>query len=154
MAEPDVKHATFVFERVCAAPVERVFQALSDAAERAKWGTPSESAVFFYEATDFRVGGRDVFRCGSKEDPQFRGVTTYCDIVPNQRIVSSEVIEVNGEAILISLLTTTLEPIDAGAKVILTAQVVSLKGDDMIQGAKTGHTAAMDNLAEAMAGRP
>lgn len=150
MADPDLKHATLVFERICAAPVDRVFQALSDAAERAKWGTPSESAIFFYEATDFRVGGRDVFRCGSKDDPQFRGVTTYCDIVPNRGIVSSEVIEVNGAPILISLLTTTLEPVDAGTKVVLTAQLVSLKGDDMIQGAKMGQNAAMDNLVAAM----
>ncbi len=53
MADPDLQRATLLFERICAAPVDRVFQALSDAAERAKWGTPLESAIFFCAAKGF-----------------------------------------------------------------------------------------------------
>lgn len=51
---------------------------------------------------DFRIGGRDVFRCGSMDDPQFRGATTSCHIIPNRRIVSTEVIEIKSTPILIS----------------------------------------------------
>jgi uncharacterized protein YndB with AHSA1/START domain len=144
------KHATLVFERFCAANVARVFAALADPVERAGWGTPSETAALIYDATDFRVGGRDLFRCGSKDNPQYRGITTYYDIVPDLRIISSEVVEVQGRTVLISLLTMTLEPEGPGTKIKLTAQVVSLGGDDMIEGAKFGNNAALDNLVAAM----
>ena len=150
MTTAGLRHATLVFERTCAAPVERVFAALGDAAERARWGTPSETATLIYDEADFRVGGRDVFRCGAKRNPEFLGVTTYYDIVPNQRIISSETVQKAGSKLLISMTTTTLTPEGAGTKVILTTQLVSLDGDGMIAGAKLGHNAALDNLVEAM----
>src|SRR5579871_3037130 len=62
-----VIHAKLVFKRACAAPVKTVFAAFADPAERERWGAPSENAAFFYEETDFRAGGRDVFRCGAKK---------------------------------------------------------------------------------------
>jgi uncharacterized protein YndB with AHSA1/START domain len=68
MTAQNLKHATFVFEWTCAAPVERVFAAFANPVERANWGTPSESAAFIHDEADFRVGGRDVFRCGAKND--------------------------------------------------------------------------------------
>jgi hypothetical protein len=43
-----------------------------------------------------------------------------------------------------------VEPQGAGTKVRLTTQVVSLAGDKMIEGAKFGHDAALDNLVAAM----
>lgn len=144
------QHATLVFERFCPAPVERVFAALADPVERASWGTPSETAAFAYDETDFRVGGRDVFRCGSKSNPQYRGVTTYYDIVPNSCIVSSEVIETAGCKLLISMTTTALTPESTGTKIVMTTQLVALQGKDMIEGAKTGNNAALDNLVKAL----
>ena len=150
MTAQQPKHATLTFERKCAADTARVFAALADPVERARWGTPSEFAALIYDETDFRVGGRDVFRCGSKANPQYRGVTTYYDIVPHQRIISSETVEVGGKTVLISMLTMTLEPEGPGTKVMLTAQVTSLDGDNMIEGAKFGNNAALDNLVEAM----
>jgi uncharacterized protein YndB with AHSA1/START domain len=150
ITQPEPRHATFVFERVCSANVARVFAALADPVERAGWGTPSDTAVLVYDAVDFRVGGRDLFRCGSKDNPQYRGITTYYDILPDQRIISSEVVEVSGRTVLISMLTMMLEPDGSGTKIKLTAQVTSLDGDNMIEGAKFGNNAALDNLVAAM----
>jgi uncharacterized protein YndB with AHSA1/START domain len=150
MISPDLKHATLVFERVCAAPVERVFAAFADPAERASWGAPSDTAAFIYDKVDFREGGIDVFRCGDKSNPQYRGVTTYHDIVSNERIISSEIIETQGKKLLITMATTTFEPEGAGTRVIVTAQLTSLVGDDMLNGAKFGHDASLNNLVEAM----
>lgn len=150
MTSQDIKHATLVFECTCAANTARVFVALADPVERASWGTPSETAALIYDAADFRVGGRDIFCCGAKDNLQYRGVTTYYDIVPGQRIVSSETVEIQGRTVLISMSTMTLEPEGAGTKVGLTAQVISLDGDNMIEGAKFGNNAALDNLVETM----
>ncbi|MDE2166292.1 MAG: SRPBCC domain-containing protein [Alphaproteobacteria bacterium] len=77
-------------------------------------------------------------------------MTKYYDIVPNQRIVSSEVVETQGTKLLITMSTTTFEPEGAGTKVVVTAQLTSLAGDDMLNGAKFGHNASLDNLVEAM----
>jgi uncharacterized protein YndB with AHSA1/START domain len=100
-----VYHATLILERTSSAPVKRLFAALADAEERAKWGTPSETATFTYDATDFRVGGKDVFLCGAKNDPQFHGVTSYFDIVPDTRIVSVETIATGGKTLFVTLTT-------------------------------------------------
>jgi uncharacterized protein YndB with AHSA1/START domain len=150
MPSQDLKHATLVFERICAAPVERVFAAFANPEERTSWGTPSETAAFIYDKVDFREGGVDVFRCGDKSDPQYRGVTTYYDIVPNQRIISSEVVETQGKKLLITMATTTFEPEGTGTKVTVTAQLTSLAGEDVLNGATFGHNASLDNLVEAM----
>jgi uncharacterized protein YndB with AHSA1/START domain len=150
MTSQDLKHETLVFEQFCPAPVARVFAAFADPEERANWGTPSETAAFIYDKVDFREGGRDEFRCGDKNNPQYRGVTTYYDIVPNERIVSSEIVETQGRKLLISMATTTLEPEGTGTKVTVTVQLTSLTGDGMLKGAEFGHNASLDNLVQAM----
>ena len=148
-AEPLI-HATLVFERICAAPVARVFAALANPVERASWGTPSGNATLVCDETDFRVGGHDIFRCGSKADPEYRGVTTYYDIVPGQRIISSEIMKMGDVKLLISMSTTVLAAEKTGTKVTVTIQLISLGGDDMLGGAETGYNASLDNLAKAV----
>lgn len=146
----DVQHATFVFARTSEAPVERVFAALENPVERAQWGVPSDKAALVYEQADFREGGSDVFRCGPKHDPQYRGVTTYLDIVPNERIVSTELVETNGRKLLATMSTTTLEARSGGTNITVTIQVTSFGGEDMINGAKNGTGASLDNLVKAL----
>jgi hypothetical protein len=46
--------------------------------------------------------------------------------------------------------TTVLAPEKTGTKVTVTLQLISLAGDDMLDGAETGYSASLDNLAEAM----
>jgi len=150
MTSQQLKHATLVLERTCAAPVESVFAAFANPEERAKWGAPSETAAFVYDKVDFHEGGVDVFRCGDKSNPQYRGVTTYYDIVPNKRIVSSEVVETQGRRLLISMATTTFEAEGSGTRVVVTVQLTSFAGEDMLNGAKFGHNSSLDNLVTMM----
>ena len=96
MEKQPIAHATIVLERDISASADRVFAALADPRERASWGVPSDTAVLIYDATDFRVGGADHFRCGSRDDPKFHGHTVYTAIVPGQSIVSSETVTVGG----------------------------------------------------------
>lgn len=150
MTDQDLKHATLTIERTCAAPLERVFAAFADPVERASWGNPSETSAFVYDEVDFREGGMDVFHCGDKRDPQYRGITRYYDIVPNERIVSSEIVAVQGRKLLITMATVTFEPEGGATKVTITAQLTSLAGEQMLKGAEIGHNAALDNLVTAM----
>jgi uncharacterized protein YndB with AHSA1/START domain len=63
-----LQHATIVLERTYRAPLEQVFSEFADPVARARWSPPSND-VLIYDQTNFRVGGRDVFRCGPKDDP-------------------------------------------------------------------------------------
>jgi uncharacterized protein YndB with AHSA1/START domain len=139
-------HETLVFEREIAAPIEKVFAALADPVERAKWGKPSDGSVLIYDEEDFREGGQDRFRCGAKTDPNIHGVTRYLDIVTNQRIVSSETIEMNGKRLCASL--TTVEFVAEGDKTKLksTTQLASFIGVDMVKGHRSGTNDSLDNL--------
>jgi uncharacterized protein YndB with AHSA1/START domain len=84
-----LQHATLTFERVVPAPLKDVFHALSDVNARAAWGAPSDTAVVLYDASDFRVGGVDRYRCGARANPNIRGTTWYTDIIADKRIVSA-----------------------------------------------------------------
>ncbi|HEX3666542.1 MAG TPA: SRPBCC domain-containing protein [Rhizomicrobium sp.] len=150
MTSHDLKHATLIFERICPAPVARVFAALADPEARANWGAPSEATALIYDKVDFREGGRDEFRCGDRSDPQYRGVTSYHDIVPDERIISSEIVEAKERKLLISMSTITLEPQGGGTKIIVTLQLTSLAGEGMLEGARFGHNASLDNLVKSM----
>jgi uncharacterized protein YndB with AHSA1/START domain len=142
----EIRHQTFVFERRCPASVPVVFDMLADPVKRARWSAPSDTAAFVYEAVDWREGGEDVFRCGSKDNPQYTGRTTYISIVPASRIVSMEVVEAGGRKLMASLITTELEAVGDATNLRMTVQVTSFAGDDMLKGTSTGNNASLDNL--------
>jgi uncharacterized protein YndB with AHSA1/START domain len=109
-------------------------------------GAPSDNAVLIYDEADFREGGQDRFRCGSKANPNIHGTTHYLEIIDGSRIVSSETIVMDGKRLCASL--TTLEVISHGGKTKLksTTQIASFLGEDMVKGYQTGTNASLDNL--------
>jgi hypothetical protein len=86
-------HATIVVKHTVNVPVARAYGAFANAREREAWAAPSGTAIFIYDETDFRIGGRDIARCGAKDEPRFRVEARYVDIVPLRRIVSTETIQ-------------------------------------------------------------
>jgi uncharacterized protein YndB with AHSA1/START domain len=146
MTDDSTQHGTVVFERTYDAPISRVYAALADPVARARWSAPSDTSIFVYDEADFRVGGRDIFRCDSRSDPRHRGETRYHDIVPERRIVSTEVVDELDQRLSVAVITVELERKDERTKLKLTVQVVSLDGPGMIEGTKAGYTDALDNL--------
>jgi uncharacterized protein YndB with AHSA1/START domain len=141
-------HKTLIFEREVAAPAEAVFAAFADPVARAAWGTPSDTAIVIYDEADFRDGGRDRFRCGSKTDPNIHGATHYLEITANRRIVSTETITVDGKRLCASLTTLELTPNGRNTKLKNTTQLASFIGQDMVNGHSTGTNASLDNLVK------
>ena len=141
------QHATIKLEHSYAAPLERVFSEFADPVARARWSAPSNDALIYDEA-DFRVGGKDVFRCGPKGNPKFRGETRYLHIVPNARVVSSETVDMDGQRLAVALTTLDFEPTDDGTNLTVTLQIVSFAGPDMIHGYESGNKSALNNLAQ------
>lgn len=150
--ESSVVHATLVFERSIAAPVDRVFAAYSDLDERLKWGAPSENTALIYDKADFREGGEDHVRCGPKSDPNIEVTTRYLDIVAGRRIVSSETIRMGGNRLSASLSTLELEPQGEGTRLRTTIQLASFVGQQMVDGHTNGTNASLDNLVRYFGG--
>jgi uncharacterized protein YndB with AHSA1/START domain len=147
-----LRHATIALERTYWAPLERVFSEFADPVARARWSPPSND-VLIYDQTDFRPGGRDLFRCGPKNDPQFRGETLYHVIVPNKHVVSSETLDADGQRLAVSLNTLDFEGTGGSTKLSITVQVVSLVGAGMLEGYESGNKSALENLARYLSGK-
>lgn len=148
MTDVTTHHGTVVVEHRINAPVARVWAAFANAKERERWGAPSDTAVFLYEEADFRVGGRDVARCGAKEDPRFRVEARYVDIVPERRVVWTETISEAGQRMLAANLTTLeITPDRTATRLRVTVQVTSFVGAGMVENTKAGHTGSLASMA-------
>ncbi len=147
MDSATVQHETLTFKRQYTATPDAVFSTYADVEVRARWSAPSDSAVFIYTENDFRVGGIDHFRCGDKRAPQYEGEVRYEDIVSGKRIIYSEAIKAFGKRLSVSLVTWEIVPRATGSRLLVTVQIASLVGDDMIAGTRVGMNAALDNLA-------
>ncbi len=140
------EHETFVLERVYDAPPTRVFAAWADPAARAQWSAPSADQGIEYLATDFRVGGRDVSRCGPAGDLRIRVEARYHDIVADRRLVFAESVAFEETPLSVSLITVVFAAEGAGTRLTLTDQIAALDGSDMVAGSKAGLGAALENL--------
>ena len=141
-----LQHATIRLQHSYSAPLEKVFSEFADPVARARWSAPSPDELIYDEA-DFRIGGKDMFRCGPQGYPKFRGETRYLDIVPNGRVVSSETVDVDGQRHAVALVTLDFEPIEDGTNLTVTIQMVSFVGPDMIHGYESGNKSALKNLS-------
>ena len=144
------RHDMIGLERTYPASPARVFAAWADPSTRLRWAVPKGQALVFDE-TDFRVGCRDVSRCGDPGDLRYRLMTLYEDIRADRRLVMTERCW-EGETLLsVALITVEIEPVAAGSRLTLTNQIVALDGGGMIDGSRHGWNAALDNLGEELA---
>ena len=139
-----VVHDTILLEHIYAFPVSDV--AWKDPAARIVWGPPSDSEALEYESTDYRVGGSDVLRCGSKGNLNFHVETVYLDIVHEARVVNTETVSNEGGILSAALLTTEFEAVEPGTRLRLAIQIASFVGEGMVTGNREGNQIAMANL--------
>lgn len=116
------------------------------------WCPPADKAQV-YDQVDFRVGGRDLYRCGAPESLDFHGVVDYAAIEPQQMIVHTDIVSAGPDTLAAALLTWTFEAVDQGTRVHLTDQVTSFVGEGMIDGHRNGHTTALKQLADYVGSR-
>lgn len=148
---PAVVHDTIVLEQDFGAAPEQVWAAFESAESRSRWGVPSAAVMLEFIEADFRVGGRDLARCGPKADPRYRVETRYLDLVPPQRLVFSETVDDGARRLSAALITVELRPIATGTALRFTSQVVAFDGADIASGVRLGYQAAFGNLAAELA---
>ena len=118
-------HASFTVEDLIAAAPARVFHAYSDATAKAGWFPVSGETTF-----DFRAGGSETNIGGPEGGPVYGFYARYHDIVPNERIVSTYEMTLDGQRISVSLVTTEFKPEGEGTRVVHTEHGVFLEGLD------------------------
>ncbi|HEX5328372.1 MAG TPA: SRPBCC family protein [Acetobacteraceae bacterium] len=146
-----VVHATFDLERSYAAPVARVWQALTDAAAKQKWfgGTPGSWEVL-ERHMDVRVGGRERLKGRWEGGVVSTFDAVYHDVIPNQRLVYTYEMHLDDKKISVSLATLQLK--DAGATTTLkvTEQGAFLDGYDDAGSREQGTGHLLDALARSL----
>lgn len=146
MIDPTLIHEQIAIAVAINASAQRVFDAWADPAARSVWGPPSGDEAIEFLATDFRIGGRDVSRCGQRGDLRFRVESEYHDIRAPLRVLFTERVSTDGTLLCVSLVTAQFSAIGAATRLDLTAQVASLVGEDMITGNRGGWESALSNL--------
>ncbi len=147
MTHISMVHRTSVMERTYAASPARVFRAWADPEVRRVWGSPSDEVQIRNDAADFRVGGEDVQSCMVGGDVVARVVGRYHDIVPDQRIIYTEVISEPGTLQGMSLVSAEFIAAGSGTRLVLTLQTVAVDGSDLLEGVEAGWSSALDRLA-------
>jgi uncharacterized protein YndB with AHSA1/START domain len=154
MGDPLTQHSTLVQARSFEAPAARVFRAVSDPIERMRIYAAGAELTVAFEQLDLRVGGRDVFRFGRGNSLRFRGESIYHDIVPERRIVSSDIVSEGDVRLWVAATTLELTPMGPRTQLKLTAQVVWLDGADAVEGSDACYAALLAGLDRHLGGKP
>lgn len=154
MTDPTVQHSTVMQARAYEAPVARVFRAVSDPIERMRIYAAGAELTVAFEQLDLRVGGRDVFRFGRGNSLRFRGESLYHDIVPERRIVSTDIVSEGDVRLWIAATTLELTPLGPRTQLKLTAQVVWLDGADAVEGSDACYAALLAGLDRHLSENP
>jgi uncharacterized protein YndB with AHSA1/START domain len=150
VTERSVTHGTFAVERTYDASPARVFAAWADPVAKARWFGPSGDDSEY--ELDFRVGGRELNRgTVPAADAVFTYDALYQDIVPDERIVYSYDMHMDGTRISVSLATVELKAEGPGTRLILTEQGAFLDGHDTPDQRQQGTGQLLDALSEELA---
>jgi uncharacterized protein YndB with AHSA1/START domain len=154
MTDRSVTHASFVIERTYDAPPARVVAACSDPAIKKRWFVGPENWERSDYQLDFRVGGQETNSGGAEGGPTFTYRATIQDIVPDERIVSTYEMAMDGKRISVSVATLELAPEGSGTKLILTEQDAFLDGLDKVEFREQGTKELLDKLGALLAKEP
>lgn len=151
MTERSAVTDTFVLDRHFDAAPARVFRAFADPQAKAKWfGGPVEMKRED-EEFDFREGGRETAVSIFGDGTRFGYYVTYHDIVPDERIVYTYEMTMNGERISVSVATVEIRAAAAGGTdFVLTEQGVYLDGLDNSGQRRQGTEDLLAKLAETL----
>ena len=149
MTERSIAHGSFTVTRSYPAKPSRVFKAWSNPEFKRKWfGSPKENdskSVF-----EFRVGGRE-YNEDMMGNDLFTFDVRYQDIVPDQRIVYTYDMTMNGQRISVSLATIEIEAEGDGSKMTVVEYGAFLDGLDNVRQREEGTNALMDALGNSLA---
>lgn len=145
MTERSIIHSTFTLERDYAAPVARLWEALTVKEQKARWFGDVDNQPENW-TIDFREGGREY------SSGEFHGLIStfdamYLDIVEHERIVISYTLHFGDDKLSASLQSIQLAPSPRGTSLVLTEHGAYFDGHDDGQIRKAGTAELLETLA-------
>jgi uncharacterized protein YndB with AHSA1/START domain len=148
---PSVVHATFRLERRYAAPVARVWRALTEPEAKAEWfAGPTADWEPIERQMDVRVNGRERLKGRWKAGVVSTFEAVYHDVVPQQRLVYAYQMHLDDKKISVSLATVELIPAGNETRLTVTEQGAFLDGYDDAGARERGTGALLDALGAAL----
>ena len=146
-----VVHATFQLKRSYEAPVARVWMALTDEAAKQRWfGGPPGRWEPLERHMDVRVGGSERLKGRLEGGVVTTFDATYHDVIPNERLVYSYEMHVDGKKISVSLATLQLRAEAGKTNLIVTEQGAFLDGYDDAGSREQGTGHLLDALGASL----
>lgn len=146
-------HSTFVIEHTYPFPPEHLYAAFADPEKKRRWYGDRDNLQTGVFEMDFRVGGqeRTVYHLGP--NTPFPGVpltnlSSFEDIVPNQRIVMTSTMVIGDHRMSSSLLTFEFIPVNNGTELRCTHQGAFYEGSDGPQMREQGWRSLLDRFAK------
>jgi uncharacterized protein YndB with AHSA1/START domain len=155
MITRSVVHASFTITRIYDALPSRVFQAFADQNAKAKWFAGPGGWTPLKRVFDFREGGREYVSGRHEGGTVSTFDCLYHDIVENERIIYSYVMELDGRRISVSQAAIELRPEGpasnpTGTKLVLTEYGDYLDGYDDAGSREHGTNFLMDALGKSL----
>ena len=150
MHAPTVAHGQFTVEREYPVQPQRVFAAHANRDEKIQWfAVPDGAFISQIEefSLDFRVGGSERLVARLASGKQMVLETRYWDIVPNERIVATYDVVIDGRRLSVSLWSVFLASTATGTKLITVEVGAFLDDLDHAPARLQGVTYDYDNLA-------
>lgn len=153
--EPTTIHDTFVVEHNYPQPPERVFGSFAQIERKRRWYADGDHELKAFEM-DFRIGGSELLHYRFKEGHPISGseivnASGYHDIVPNQRIVVTSKMSLNGKPISITLVTLEFLPSGTGTDLVLTNQGTYVDWPDGAKMLEHGWKGLLESLGNDLA---
>jgi uncharacterized protein YndB with AHSA1/START domain len=156
MTHSEIIHDTFTIENTYPVAPAEVFAAFSALEKKKRWYADSATYEVLEYGLDFSVGGREVLVGKMLPSTPVGGAilkwsSVYDEIKPDDRIVFSQVVEMNERRISCALISAEFVPADAGCRVRLTHQAAFFEGSDGPNFRKMGWQALLDQLGGELA---
>lgn len=152
MTQPSTQHSTIVTGRIFDAPVGDVFAAFCDPASRRSQNPQSDGSVIILDEADLRIGGRDVFRFGQRNNPRLLGHSIYHDIVQDCRIVCTDIVYERDQRVSVGVSTFEFKPLNERTQLKVTAQLVFLHHAVTMEASNARYQALIGNLSRVLEG--
>jgi uncharacterized protein YndB with AHSA1/START domain len=150
MPARNVVHGQFTISRNWKVAPERVFAAFADEAAKDKWfgGLPGWEKL--KKSFDFREGGHEHLSGRHPNGTVSTFDCIYRDIVPNERIVYSYVMHLDGKKISVSQACIEFKPEAAGTRLVVREDGIFLDGYDDNGSREHGTNLLMDLLGKSI----
>lgn len=149
MTQRSITHATFVLERSYDATPARAFAAWADPKAKARWFPAAAEPGYEF---DFREGGREYSASTMEGGTHVVFAVDYREIVPDQRIVYTYYMDMDGARISVSVATIEFHAQGSGVRMVVTEMGAFLDGHDTPAQREHGTAWMLDQLGGVLNG--